>query len=158
MIFSRAVFGHRGSYLSAFFTWLMAVGWFAIDCVIGGWALVQLAAMAGIPKTTEVALGAITLVLIASVIVAVYGHQTIHVFEKCGAMIFMAFCVLLFIFLLPQVHWSLPTTVRGTPRFAAMVVGGSFIYALIASWIPYFSQRAHRQHINEEEAYEHSRA
>ncbi len=36
MIFARGVFGHRGSYLSAFFTWLMAVGWFAIDCVIGG--------------------------------------------------------------------------------------------------------------------------
>jgi nucleobase:cation symporter-1, NCS1 family len=139
MIFSRAVFGHRGSYLSAFFTWLMAVGWFAVDCVIGGWALVQLAAMAGIPKTTEVALGAITLVLIASVIVAVYGHQTVHVFERYGAMVFMVFCVLLFIILLPQVHWSLPTTVHGTPRFAAMVVGGSFIYALVASWIPFAS-------------------
>src|SRR5260221_13680210 len=139
MIFSRAVFGHRGSYLSAFFTWLMAVGWFAVDCVIGGWALVQLAAMAGIPKTTEGALCAITLVLIASVIVAVYGHQTVHVFERYGAMVFLAFCVLLFIILLPQVHWSLPTTVQGPHRFAAMVVGGSFIYALVASWIPFAS-------------------
>lgn len=139
MIFSRAVFGHRGTYLAACFTWIMAIGWFAIDSVIGGWALVQLAGMAGIPKTTEVALGAITLVLIASVIVAIYGHQTVHVFEKYGAMVFMAFCVLLFIVLLPKIHWSLPTTVHGTPRFAAMIVGGSFIYALIASWIPFAS-------------------
>src|SRR6266516_1830843 len=139
MIFSRAVFGHRGSYLSAFFTWLMAVGWFAIDCVIGGWALVQLAGMVGVPKTTDVALGAITLVLIVSVIVAIYGHQTVHVFEKYGAIVFMAFCVLLFIVLLPKIHWSLPTTVHGTPRFAAMIVGGSFIYALVASWIPFAS-------------------
>ncbi len=139
MIFARAVFGHRGSYLGAFFTWLMAVGWFAIDCVIGGWALVQLAGIVGIPKTSQVALIAITLVLIVSVIVAVYGHQTVHVFEKYGAIVFMAFCALLFIVLLPQIHWSLPTTVQGAPRFAAMVVGGSFIYALVASWIPFAS-------------------
>jgi nucleobase:cation symporter-1, NCS1 family len=145
MIFSRAVFGHRGTYLSACFTWLMAVGWFAVDCVIGGWALVQLAGMAGIPKTTEVALGAITLVLIASVIVAIYGHQTVHVFEKYGALVFMAFCVLLFIVLLPKIHWNLPTTVHGTPRFAAMVVGGSLIYALIASWIPFASDYSRYQ-------------
>jgi nucleobase:cation symporter-1, NCS1 family len=139
MIFSRAVLGQRGSYLSAFLTWLMAVGWFAVDCVIGGWALVQLAGMVGIPKTTGVALGAITLVLIASVIVAIYGHQTVHVFEKYGAIVFMAFCALLFIVLVPKIHWSLPTTVHGTPRLAAMVVGGSFIYALVASWIPFAS-------------------
>jgi NCS1 family nucleobase:cation symporter-1 len=139
MIFARAVFGHRGSYLGALLTWLMAVGWFAVDCVIGGWALVQLAGLVGIPKTTEVALGAITLVLIVSVIVAVYGHQTVHVFEKYGAIVFMVFCVLLFIVLLPKIHWSLPTTVHGTTRFAAMVVGGSFIYALVASWIPFAS-------------------
>jgi NCS1 family nucleobase:cation symporter-1 len=139
MIFARGVFGHRGTYLGAFLTWLMAIGWFAVDCVIGGWALVQLLGMVGIPKTTEVALGAITLVLIVSVIVAIYGHQTVHVFEKYGAMLFMAFCVLLFIVLLPKIHWSLPTTVHGTPRFAAMVVGGSFIYALVASWIPFAS-------------------
>lgn len=139
MIFSRAVLGHRGAYLGALLTWLMAVGWFAIDCVIGGWALLQLAGLAGIPKTTGVALGAITLVLIASVIVAVYGHQTVHVFEKYGALVFMAFCAILFVVLVPKIHWSLPTTVQGTPRFAAMVVGGSFIYALVASWIPFAS-------------------
>jgi NCS1 family nucleobase:cation symporter-1 len=73
------------------------------------------------------------------VIVAIYGHQTVHVFEKYGAIVFMAFCVLLFIVLLPKIHWSLPTTVHGTTRFAAMVVGGSFIYALVASWIPFAS-------------------
>ncbi len=82
-------------------------------------------------------MGAITLVLLLSVVVAIYGHQTVHVFEKYGSMVFIAFCLLLFIVLAPKVHWSLPTTVHGLARFAAMVVGGSFIYALIASWIPF---------------------
>jgi NCS1 family nucleobase:cation symporter-1 len=139
MVFARAVFGHRGSYLGALFTWLMAIGWFAVDCVIGGWAVVQLASLIGIPKTPQVALAAISLVLIASVIVAVYGHQTVHVFEKYGALVFMAFCMLLFIMLFPRINWSLPTTVQGAPRFAAIVTGGGFIYALIASWIPFAS-------------------
>jgi NCS1 family nucleobase:cation symporter-1 len=139
MIFARGVFGHRGAYISAAFTWIMAVGWFAVDCVVGGWALVQLLSIFGIPKTTEVAMGAITLMLIVSVIVAVYGHQTVHVFEKYGAIVFMAFCILLFVVLLPKIHWALPTTIHGAPRFAAMVVGASLIYALVASWIPFAS-------------------
>ncbi|GER84383.1 cytosine permease [Thermogemmatispora aurantia] len=139
MVFARAVFGHRGAYLGAFLTWLMAVGWFAVDCVIGGWALVQLASLVGLPRTPQTALIAIALVLIASVIVAVYGHQTVHVFEKYGAIVFMAFCLLLFIVLFPRINWSLPTTVHGPARLAAIVTGGGFIYALIASWIPFAS-------------------
>ena len=50
MIFARGVFGHRGAYISAAFTWIMAVGWFAVDCVVGGWALVQLLSILGMPK------------------------------------------------------------------------------------------------------------
>ena len=139
MIFARAVFGHRGAYIPAALTWIMAVGWFAIDCIIGGWALVQLLGILGIAKTTGVALGAITLVVIASVVVAVYGHQTVHVFEKWGALVFVIFCTLLFVVLLPHIHWNLPTTVHGFPRLAAIVVGASYIYALVASWIPFAS-------------------
>ncbi|GCF11574.1 purine-cytosine permease family protein [Dictyobacter arantiisoli] len=139
MIFARGVYGHRGVYPAALLTWLMALGWFAVDCIIGGWALVQLLGIFGVPKTTEVALGAITLVLIASVVVAIYGHQTVHVFEKYGALVFMIFCALLFVFLFPKVHWQFPTTVHGSSRFAAIAVGGSFIYALVASWIPFAS-------------------
>ncbi|BCL78334.1 cytosine permease [Ktedonobacteria bacterium brp13] len=139
MIFARGVFGHRGAYPAAALTWLMATGWFAVDCIIGGWALVQLLGIFGVAKTTGVALGAITLVLLASVVVATYGHQTIHVFEKYGSMVFVAFCVLLFVFLLPKMHWGLATTVHGWPRLSALVVGGSFIYALVASWIPFAS-------------------
>jgi NCS1 family nucleobase:cation symporter-1 len=139
MIFARGVFGHRGAYLSALFTWIMAVGWFAVDCVIGGWALVQLLGIFGLPKTAPLALLSISLVLVASVVVAIYGHQTVHVFEKYGALVFMAFCALLFVVLFPQIHWTLPTTVSGGNRIAALVLGGSFIYALVASWIPFAS-------------------
>ncbi len=137
MIFARGVFGHRGAYISAAFTWLMAVGWFAFDSVVGGWALVQLLGLAGVPKTPGVALGAITFVLAASVVVAVYGHQTVHVFEKYGAVVFLIFAAVLFVVLAPKIRWTTPTTVSGAPRFASMVLAGSFVYALVASWIPF---------------------
>ncbi len=139
MVFSRAVLGHRGAYIGAFFTFLMAVGWFAVDCVIGGWAVVQLLGLAGVPKSTPVALSAIALVLILSIIVAIFGHQTVHVFEKYGAIVFMVFGAILFIALFPKIHWNLATTVTGPTHLAAMIVGGSFIYALVASWIPFAS-------------------
>ncbi len=139
MVFARGVFGHRGAYLGALFTWIMAVGWFAVDCVIGGWALVQLLGFFGLPKTPGLALFCITLVLLASVVVAIFGHQTVHVFEKYGAIVFVAFCALLFVVLFPQIQWTLPTAVSGGDRIAAMVLGASFIYALVASWIPFAS-------------------
>ena len=139
MIFARAIFGHRGSYIGAALLWVMAIGWFAVDCVIAGWATVQLGGLIGVPKNPATALGAITLMLVLSVIVAIYGHQTVHVFEKYGALIFMAFCLLLFIVLFPKIHWNFSTNISGMPRLAAIVVGASVIYALVASWIPFGS-------------------
>ncbi|GCE16001.1 purine-cytosine permease family protein [Tengunoibacter tsumagoiensis] len=148
MLFARAVFGHRGAYLGAAFTWIMAVGWFAVDCVIGGWALVQLLSLFGVPKTTEVAMGSITLILFLSIVVAVYGHRTVFLFEKFGALLFIAFCLLLFVILLPQIRWNLPTTVHGFPRIAAIVLGASYIYALVASWLPFAGDYSRYQPAN----------
>ena len=139
MVFARAIFGHRGSYVGAALLWIMAVGWFAIDCVIAGWATVQLVGLLGIPATTSTALGAITLMLVLSVIVAIYGHQTVHIFEKYGALVFMLFCLVLFIVLFPQIHWNFSTNIHGLPRLVAIVGGASIIYALVASWIPFGS-------------------
>ena len=42
VVAARRTFGVRGGYLGAFFTLFLAIGWFAVDCVIAAQALVQL--------------------------------------------------------------------------------------------------------------------
>ena len=139
VVAARNTFGIRGAYAGAFFTVFLAVGWFAVDCVIAAQALVQLARLAGLPQGNLLSVLALLVVVVLSVLVAVYGHQTIAVFEKYGAIVFVIFCAVLGITLLPKVRWSLPSTVTGADHLAAFVLGTSVIFALVASWFSFAS-------------------
>src|SRR5207253_1820248 len=50
VVAARHAFGVRGAYGGAFFTVFLAVGWFAVDCVIAAQAIGQLARLAGFPQ------------------------------------------------------------------------------------------------------------
>jgi nucleobase:cation symporter-1, NCS1 family len=139
VVAARETFGIRGAYGGAFFTLFLAVGWFAVDCVIAAQALVQLARLAGLPQGNVVNGLALLIVVVLSVLVAVYGHQTIAVFEKYGAIVFVLFCAVVGLALLPRVNWSLPPSVSGSDHLAAWVLGTSVIFALVASWFSFAS-------------------
>ena len=139
VVASRYTFGLRGAYAGAFFTLFLAVGWFAVDCVIAAQALVQLARLAGLPQGNLLNGVALLVVVMLSVLVAVYGHQTIAVFEKYGAIVFVIFCAVLGLTLLPKVNWTLHSTVGGADHLAAWVLGTSVIFALVASWFSFAS-------------------
>jgi NCS1 family nucleobase:cation symporter-1 len=135
IIFTRSIFGVRGSYVGAALTLFLAVGWFAVDCVIAAQAGAQLFGGAGGAST----FGLVILIAAASVAVAVYGHQTIKVLEKWGAIAFAALSAALFILLAPQFHWSQPATAGGADYPAALVLGFMTCFALVASWYPFAS-------------------
>ena len=139
VVAARRTFGVRGAYPGAFFTLFLAVGWFAVDCVIAAQALLQLGRLAGLPSGSLLTAIALLVVVVISVLVAVYGHQTIQVFEKYGAVVFIAFCAVLFVALLPRMHWTLGATVAGADHVAAWVLGTSVIFALVASWFSFAS-------------------
>jgi NCS1 family nucleobase:cation symporter-1 len=139
VVAARQTFGLRGAYAGAFFTVFLAVGWFAVDCVIAAQALVQLAGLAGLPRSNLLNGLALLLVVALSVLVAVYGHQTIAVFEKYGAIMFVIFCAVLGVTLLPKIDWTLESTVTGADHLAAWVLGTSVIFALVASWFSFAS-------------------
>jgi nucleobase:cation symporter-1, NCS1 family len=139
VVAARYTFGLRGSYAGAFFTLFLAVGWFAVDCVIAAQALVQLAGLAGLAKGNVLNVLALLVVIVLSVLVAVYGHQTIAVFEKYGAIVFVVFCGVLGLTLLPKINWTLPSTLTGADHLAAWALGTSVIFALVASWFSFAS-------------------
>jgi NCS1 family nucleobase:cation symporter-1 len=139
VVAARNTFGLRGAYAGAFFTIFLAVGWFAVDCVIAAQAVVQLARLAGVPQGNVLNAFALLVVVVLSVLVAVYGHQTIAVFEKYGAIVFVVFCAVLGVTLLPKINWTLQSSVTGADHLAAFVLGTSVIFALVASWFSFAS-------------------
>ena len=139
VVAARHTFGLRGAYAGAFFTVFLAVGWFAVDCVIAAQAIVQLARLAGVPPGNLLNVFALLVVVVLSVLVAVYGHQTIAVFEKYGAIVFVVFCAVLAFTLLPKINWTLQPSVAGADHLAAFVLGTSVIFALVASWFSFAS-------------------
>jgi NCS1 family nucleobase:cation symporter-1 len=141
IVFTRGIFGRRGSYIGAALTLFLALGWFAVDCVIAAQAGVQLTLLAG-AGTAQAAqtlfpwvLGIATL----SVVVAIFGHQTIKVFEAVGAISFAALSLLLFALLAPKFDWGAAHTVAGADYSGALVLGFMTCFALVASWYPFAS-------------------
>src|SRR5467141_2020826 len=135
IVFTRRIFGLRGSYLGAALTLFLAVGWFAVDCVIAAQAGAQL--FGGVNRWMT--FGLVLVIAAVSVAVAVYGHQTIKVLETYGAITFAALSAALFLLLAPSFQWSHGPTVAGPDYLGAFVLGLMTCFALVASWYPFAS-------------------
>jgi len=136
IVYTRGIFGVRGSHVGAALTLFLAVGWFAVDCVIAAQAGAQLFGAGGNRALTF----ALVLVIAAvSVGVAVYGHQTIKVLETYGAVVFAILSVVLFGLLAPQFDWAHGPTAAGADYPGAFVLGLMTCFALVASWYPFAS-------------------
>jgi NCS1 family nucleobase:cation symporter-1 len=135
IVFTRGIFGRRGSYAGAALTLFLAVGWFAVDCVIAAQAGAQL--FGGGNRAITFAL--VILIAAVSVGVAVYGHGTIKVLETYGSVIFVALAAVLFAALAPQFHWGQAASVGGADYPGAFVLGFMTCFALVASWYPFAS-------------------
>src|SRR3979490_1982296 len=72
IVYTRRIFGLRGSYVGAALTLFLATGWFAVDCVIAAQAGAQL--FGGGNRLISFAL--VIAIAAVSVVVAVFGHQT----------------------------------------------------------------------------------
>jgi len=135
IVYTRRIFGLRGSYIGAALTLFLAIGWFAVDCVIAAQAGAQLLGGAN----TSITFGLVVLVAAISVVVAIFGHQTIKVLEAYGAIAFAAVLAILFIFLAPQFQWNQGPKVSGGDYPGAFVLGLMTCFALVASWYPFAS-------------------
>ncbi len=141
IVFTRRVFGNRGAYPGAVLTLFLGVGWFAVDTVIAALAGVQLLQVAGLRPDFAVKFlfPWVLLIALLSVVVAVYGHRTIKVFETFGAVAFALLSVVLFVALAGQMHWSVGPTASGADYPGAFVLGLMSCFALVASWYPFAS-------------------
>src|SRR5258708_2215724 len=135
IVYTGRIFGLRGSYLGAGLTLFLAIGWFAVDCVIAAQAGAQLAG----GGNRWITLGLVLVIAAISVAVALFGHETIKVLATYGALAFAALSLPLFIFLAPQFPWRQGPVVSGTDYPGAFVLGFMTCFALVASWYPFAS-------------------
>ena len=141
VVSTRPIFGLAGMRVAALLTLFLAVGWFAVDSVIAALAGVQLLQEAGVAAAvaTKALFPWVLVIAAVSVLVAVYGHRTIKVFEAFGAVTFAVLSLALFAFLAPQMHWTAGPTAAGADYPGAFVLGFMTCFALVASWYPFAS-------------------
>jgi NCS1 family nucleobase:cation symporter-1 len=138
--FTRRIFGANGARVGAFLTLFLAVGWFAVDSVIAALAGVQILSLSGLGSSAgKLALPLVALIVVVSVVVAVYGHATIKVFETWGAVVFALLSLALFAALAGQFRWNTGPSVSGADFPGAFVLGFMVCFALVASWFPFAS-------------------
>ena len=139
MVLSRLGFGYRGNILPAGINAVVAgIGWFAVNSISGALALNTLTHM---PQVL-----CLLIVVLVQIIVAFFGHNLIHVFER------YAFPVLAIIFLIASgviLSKTNPSAPHSTiPGAFLITLGATFGYAV--GWNPYASDytRYYRPDVN----------
>jgi len=136
MLSSRSSFGRRGNYFFGGLNWISTVGWFTVNTILGVEALQ--AVFPGV-NFYATATGLVAL----QVVVAVYGHDFIHLFEKVMSLVLGLLFLGVFALTLPKLGSAFsfmpPGGLAGVPALGpvGVVLAASFSYLM--SWSPYAS-------------------
>jgi NCS1 family nucleobase:cation symporter-1 len=132
MVASRLAFGRYGNALPAALSFLAGVGWFAINTVFGAYALETISHL---PYAF-----ALALMLLAQIIIAVYGYNLIHVFERiCAALLAAGFALLGYV-TFTHAGWHAAFN-RHAPFAAGGEIGGIILatalgFSYATGWVP----------------------
>ncbi|ATY16819.1 allantoin permease [Amycolatopsis sp. AA4] len=127
MTLSRAVFGPRGNAGPTFVSLLSRLGWETVNTTTGAFVLLSLFSLlfgsSADSKTVPLlALAAIALFEICTLLVSGLGHAAILVIQKWATWIFGALNIVVAVALVATVDWSAVTAIPGG-SFGAVLVG-----------------------------------
>lgn len=133
MFSSRSSYGRFGNYLPGGLNWISTIGWFTVNTILG-----SLAIQALVPSFNYFVAAA--LLAGVQVLVAIFGHDLIHLFEKIMSAVLGVLFLLVFILALPQIGEAIPagSTVFGA-SFGAIGTTLAVSFSYIMSWSPYAS-------------------
>jgi NCS1 family nucleobase:cation symporter-1 len=136
MFSSRSLFGRMGNYIPGGLNWISTVGWFTVNTILGAEALQV------IVPGLNVYGGSVLLVAVQLVIV-IYGHDLIHLFEKWMSVVLGVIWFVVFVLAVPHLSQAAAYVPSGgsasSPALGniGIVLATSFSY--IMSWAPYAS-------------------
>lgn len=134
LVASRRSFGFFGNFAPALLNFVAGVGWFAVNSVLGVFALIWLLHLRFIPS--------LLIMAVLQVLLAIYGYNLIHTFERWMAVVLIVLFGLVTVFALGIVHLGQATNVHA-PLWSGS--GGSFILAFgvafsyVLGWVAFSS-------------------
>lgn len=132
MVASRLAFGRYANAFPAALSFLAGVGWFAINTVFGAYALQTI---------TRLPYGlALALMLLAQIVLAVYGYNLIHWFERISAVLLAAGFTLLGIMTFSRADWHAGFNMHA-PAASGGEIGGIVLatalgFSYATGWVP----------------------
>jgi nucleobase:cation symporter-1, NCS1 family len=135
IVSSRASFGRRGNYVPGVLNWVSTVGWFTVNTILAVFALQVV-----FPGANFV-LAAGAYVVIQAVI-AVYGHDFIHLFEKVMSVVLGLLFLLIFALSVPSLGGAFAYVPPGYSGSLALGTVGLLLvasFSYLMSWAPYAS-------------------
>ena len=135
MVSSRASFGRLGNYVPGALNWVSTVGWFTVNTILAVFALQV------VFPGASFAAGAAVYVAIQALI-AIYGHDFIHLFEKVMSVVLGLLFVAIFVAMVPSLGAALSYVPAGaTGALSLGAVGTALVscFSYLMSWSPYAS-------------------
>jgi NCS1 nucleoside transporter family len=138
MVNARPVFGYHGAYLMAALLFLMSAGWFGINSYFGMTAARSITDKVGLPVGHGMDLVLLAVIVVAQVLIAIFGFEAIRRFEKL-AVAAMAVCFGIITFTaLNDIQWSHPASVHGSTRFGMIALLTTALgVGWAVSWTPW---------------------
>ncbi|HET9394352.1 MAG TPA: cytosine permease [Candidatus Rubrimentiphilum sp.] len=141
MVASRLAFGRYGNALPAALSFLAGVLWFAVNSVFGAYALQTIAqSLFRIPSSAATYAISLALMLLLQILLAVYGYNMIHWFERVSSVLLGAGFTLLGVITFTHANWS-STFNAHAPFAAGGEIGGVILatalgFAYATGWVP----------------------
>lgn len=134
MLSSRASFGRRGNYLPGALNWVSTVGWFTVNTILAVFALQAVLPGLSFP------LAAAAFVVVQAVI-AVYGHDFIHLFEGVMSIVLAVLFTAVFLLALytPATGGLVPLVIPSQLQIGQVGVLLVAAFSYLFSWSPYAS-------------------
>lgn len=132
MVASRLAFGRYANAFPAALSFLAGVGWFAINTVFGAYALETI---------THLPYGlALAIMLLAQIVLAVYGYNLIHWFERVSVVLLAAGFTLLGVITFGRANWHAAFNAHA-PVAAGGEIGGIILatalgFSYATGWVP----------------------
>jgi NCS1 family nucleobase:cation symporter-1 len=135
MLSSRSSFGRRGNYLFGGLNWISTVGWFTVNTILG----VE-AAQTVFPGLNFYAIA--TVLVAIQIVIAVYGHDFIQLFEKVMSITLALLFLGIFVLTIPRINEALsfvPSGGSAAPSLGTLGIVLAVSFSYLMSWSPYAS-------------------
>ena len=130
MVVSRFSFGWLGAIIMALFNVVAAIGWSAVNSIVGGQLLT--AVSGGIIALPI----AVLTIAIVTTIIGIYGYKCVHGYARYAWMPVAIVCGIMTVVVGPKVV-ILPTPAFGVVEIASFVSFGGAVYGFATGWSSY---------------------